>query len=496
MKLWTLTFALVLALPWNAAFATDIDEVRTLLLNGDVDRLDATMSELSKDTEASRIHLYREISDTLFRSSHPTYLATLADWLEQKPSSGTALSANAWAAINNVYLTGSPYGSGFEMPNLHEFQQRWIQSRQRAFELAEQALRTDQRNISAIDAWLFMQRFKPAKGETTHVATRLMSIAPNRQSIRNLVATNVGRAQVRGRAAIDTCHSYANLAQDYNRTLCMIEAAFEHILENDLLDQAGKELAKIDDPRLDTVRFVAENIQGGEKDATALFRLHRSTLARRVEPGEYIGTAQRVAWLTDTPDYVETAHDELSGQLDQWLRDDPLNPRYLLHKSYVLQQRSEYAAARKVWKQALVHGWPDLNLWIIGAMTEFHDENLSEGAKYIEVAAAAAGNKIELLSVHQMFDNAIKKSHSPPQDGVLCLRARIALLSKGLCDVYGQMAGSICRPDHPVFKSVTDTISLVPKNCPRLSETPVSELTFSSTLTKEVAGTLVNIAAE
>ncbi len=494
MRLRALTVALSMAFQSTHAVATTVDDVRSLLLEGNVKTLENAISELASATDQESIALYRDISDRLFRSSHPVYLATLADWLEQEPRSGAALAANAWAALNDLELKSSPYGGpGFAMPKIYEFQQRWVISKGRVLDLTTRALRTDRRNVSAMDAWLFTQRLKPADSDTARVADKLIDLAPDRQSVRNIVAANVEFAQSRSRAAVKTCHRYAERANDYDRNLCMIEAAFEFFLERDFIDEARKQLAKTDDPRLDPLRMMAAiYFQDGVEDGPALASYLRATLMPRVWTNQYLHAANMVASVNGGSDFFEEAQSELAERIDEWLKDDSLNPSYLKHQAVFQRKQGNFATSQELWNSGLVHGWPDLYYWLEGVITAASEDDLASAAAYAEGAAAAAGGKIELLEVHQIFSDAVEQSSDIPSDELLCLRLRLARLSRGLCEVYGQQAGSKCKQGHPLFESVTATLSKTSQTCPAISAAPISALQFSPLLAEETAAALAD----
>ncbi len=486
MNFRTLTLALTIAFPGHAALATNIDDVRVLLLNGDTDRLEATISELAKVKDAESIDAYRNITDRLFRTSHPVYLETLAKWLDSKPKSGAALSANAWAALNDISLKSSPYGSEFAEPPLLEFQQRWQQSKSRASELAKDAMRRDRRNVTAMDAWLYTQRFWPDDREIARVASKLMGLAPDRQSVRNIVAARAQRSQRRSEAVIEVCNAYADRVEGYGRTLCLVEAGIEFEVEQDFKKEAERVLATLDDPRLDPLRFeVAIYASGSKTDVSDLIKMHRSSLTRRADVGRFIGFAQRVAAETNTPGYVQTAEDELLARIEDWLKDDPLNPKYQLHKSAILRSRGQIAEAKEAWHLGVVHGWTDLNVWLEGASIAFEDGDLETGARHLENGAATSGMTMGLLVVHQVLDDGIKQSPVSPSGEVQCLRVRVARLSKGLCDMHGAMMGSICEPSRQPYGAILETVGSMSEACPSLSRMPLSDLRFSPLAVEE-----------
>ncbi|MEM9341469.1 MAG: hypothetical protein AAGA87_00340 [Pseudomonadota bacterium] len=476
-----------------------LEEFRGHLDAGDYEALETRAQELLSSAEG--IAAYRAISSSLYRTTHPQRLETLDAWLAAFPRSSHALTANAWAEIHAAYAAGLS-DSGVTMGN-HPNIEGIKAARARALELAGDAYGVDNKNVSAIDAWMHTLKWEERGAFFGIHARRLLALAPTRESILSIMHASSGFSVThKERELIGICLNYAELAEGYGVDECMIDVAYRHSIARDLKLEVAAYLRSLppderfDYARLDEALYPTKpaNPDGSisvwpddltADDAGQLEDWFLSALAQKGDPHDFARYAARLGSILEDPEFKGRMQGHVLLAIDAWLLDDPYNPRLLealMRLNFESGATDEIAPA---FHDLLELGWHSSDAWVYASVGELRRDEVDfrYATELLETATAAQGNNIYALSQsHFLLREALEKTDNGDagREEAECVALRLARLSDGVCQIAENVEHICENEDHPAMMGIAKTLRDADANtCPDVQNARLSDLRYA-----------------
>ena len=487
---------LVLAQP---SLAQDpIQRVRALLDAGDVEELERTLRSLHDAQRGGEsASTLREINARLFETIHPERGSVVLRWQERHPQSVYAATAAAWRAIKLFEAAGS-LTERYQTPVSPAGLATYDEAKERARAATENALDLANDYPPAHDAWFRLRVGYPKRDELVEMAEALLSVAPEAESIRIVVAGAQHWSPHPGRDVLGICLAYAPRALDFDVDRCVIEAAIPNDVGGDLGTRAAEVLRGMDDPALDWAHL-QQAVWASSPDSWDMDRIetwYRRMPLSNTDLNWYVTTGRRVAAIGKRPDVLIEGSNRALDEIAVRIPDNPLDPslraleaalrleRYL--RSY---EAGDLALARRAWEAGVVYGSNSADYWQAGSLLATADKepwDVVDAIAFHENAIAYSGQSVANI-VYAFFwlDEArlaAEAAGNAPGAGdvherLQCPMLRMARLADALCR-SDPASAMFCDPAQPPFSHGPEVLEAGAQACPEVANARLSSLKF------------------
>lgn len=381
LRIFILIFAVTVGS--TAGAETTLERVRSALDSRDFDTLEVEFAAMDKAIrKGGSARELREITERLMETSHPGRQAAIAAWVEEKPLSTYAAASYAWAALKMVQMHSAQ--SGNPSNRYRQFPGRYIDMETHEVAQAEaraavvRAYELGHRFVPAMDAALRSVLLNDLGKEDRidlvgQVGSSLIKIAPERDSVRIVIAAGIEAAYTARDAVYYFCDSAQRRVKDYPRDVCLIEGAYTHYLGEDLEEAVQQALPAQDDPRLNWLRIKAR-LATREPISNVEFVELRAMLEGLETSDTDLATITQfggqIARLADKPDFANDFRLDMLKIVDERLEDDPFSTQLLsakiqLHSGLFLYTKDplHLSLARNAWEWRMVYGYATQDFW-------------------------------------------------------------------------------------------------------------------------------------
>ncbi|MGB3177320.1 MAG: hypothetical protein WBA90_05515 [Albidovulum sp.] len=475
-----------------------VQRVRALLDAGDIDGLERTLRTLHDAQRGGEsASTLREINARLFETIHPERGAAIRRWQEGNPQSVYAATAAAWQAIKLFEAAGS-LTERYQTPVSPAGLATYDEAKERARVTTEKALDLADDYAPAFDAWFRLRVGYPKRDDLVEMAEALMSVAPEAESIRVIVAGAQHWSPHPGRDALGICLAYATRASDYDVDRCVIEAAIPNAVGGDLGSRAADVLRGMDDPALDWAHL-QQAVWASSPDNWDLDRIetwYRRMPLSNTDLNWYVTTGRRIAAVGKRPDVLIEGSNRALDEIAVRISDNPLDPSLraleaALHLERYLRghEAGNLALARKAWEAGVVHGGNSADYWQAGSLLATADKepwDVADAVAFHENAIAYSGQSVATI-VFAFFwlDEArlaAEAAGNAPGAGDIherlqCPMLRMARLADALCR-SDPAAAMFCDPAQPPFSHGPEVLAAGAQTCPDVASARLSSLKF------------------
>ncbi|RYG92625.1 hypothetical protein EU803_00530 [Loktanella sp. IMCC34160] len=506
IKLAFVIWACVLPVANQVKAETPVDQVRLLLDAGDIAGLENVLAELHQDViDGGSAKDLRDIASRLFQTTHPQRIEVIEKWHAERHESPFAVAAEAWVAIRAVELLGSEYEI-YREPKVREAMQPWQDARSRAHALARQAAANPTGFVPGLDAGLVAMEMRYATlDEAAPLATRLIEIAPERESVLRISRAAQIRSSSGGRDVANLCLMYGQAARDYDADLCMTELAVVRHVDADIRARAEDLLWQLEEPTLDAARLVTflRHQRDYEGTPERIFEIHRTALTHDSDPVRYLSDAGRIARFFQNDGYAEEARARVRDMVSSRLEDDPFNHKLLRFQAQLLLEDYQVTPlpdllhqARRSWEDGMWYGEMNDSIWRLGAslaIADRHPSDYQSQQVFFENMIAYSGQNLQYLlenvyAVDIAYDAAtsglkdadrdLAKDLEQSIESMECPMLRAALTASAMCRSISPPV-PICDPDLPLFQPIPGILEMGRDGmCVEVSSQPLSDLRY------------------